>query len=58
MGSVLTRNRWNPAVEEQAVDRVHRIGQRKPVYVTKMTIVDTVEDKMLQLQESKVIRGK
>ncbi|OZJ03278.1 hypothetical protein BZG36_03741 [Bifiguratus adelaidae] len=44
---------WNPAVEDQAIDRVHRIGQRLPVHVTRLKIMDTVEDKIIQLQEKK-----
>ncbi len=44
---------WNPAVEMQATDRAHRIGQDKPVFIYKMIAKDTVEDKILQLQERK-----
>lgn len=44
---------WNPAVEEQATDRVHRIGQAKEVTVHRLTIKDTVEERILQLQERK-----
>jgi non-specific serine/threonine protein kinase len=44
---------WNPAVEMQATDRTHRIGQDKPVFIYKMIAKDTVEDKILQLQERK-----
>lgn len=44
---------WNPAVEEQAIDRVHRIGQRLPVHVTRLLIDNTVEQKIVQLQEKK-----
>ena len=44
---------WNPAVERQASDRTHRIGQRKPVSVTKLIARDTVEEKMLLLQDRK-----
>jgi len=44
---------WNPAVEMQASDRTHRIGQDKPVFVYKFVVRDTVEDKILQLQERK-----
>jgi SNF2 family DNA or RNA helicase len=40
-------------VEEQAIDRVHRIGQTKPVSVTRFIIKNTVEDKMLHLQSRK-----
>jgi non-specific serine/threonine protein kinase len=44
---------WNPAVEMQATDRTHRIGQEKPVFVYKMIVRDSVEEKILQLQERK-----
>ncbi|MBC8160890.1 MAG: DEAD/DEAH box helicase [Roseiflexaceae bacterium] len=44
---------WNPAAEQQATDRTHRIGQDKPVFVTKLISRDTVEEKILQLQQRK-----
>lgn len=44
---------WNPAVEAQAVDRTHRIGQRRPVFAYRFVARHTVEDKVLQLQEQK-----
>lgn len=44
---------WNPAVEMQATDRTHRIGQDKPVFVYKLIAQDSVEEKILQLQEHK-----
>ncbi|MFN8532989.1 MAG: SNF2-related protein [Dehalococcoidia bacterium] len=44
---------WNPAVEMQATDRTHRIGQTKPVIVTKLISSETVEEKMLLLQARK-----
>ncbi|HYH20374.1 MAG TPA: DEAD/DEAH box helicase [Azospirillum sp.] len=44
---------WNPAVEDQATDRAHRIGQDKPVFVYKLVTVGTVEERMIQLQERK-----
>jgi non-specific serine/threonine protein kinase len=44
---------WNPAVEMQASDRAHRIGQDKPVFIYKYILRDSVEEKILQLQERK-----
>jgi superfamily II DNA or RNA helicase len=44
---------WNPAVEAQATDRAHRIGQDKPVFVYKLIAQDTVEEKIMQLQADK-----
>jgi len=44
---------WNPAVEAQASDRAHRIGQTKSVFVYKMIAADTVEERILELQERK-----
>lgn len=44
---------WNPAVEMQAADRAHRIGQESPVFIYKLIARDTVEEKILQLQERK-----
>jgi SNF2 family DNA or RNA helicase len=44
---------WNPAVEAQATDRAHRIGQTKSVFVYKLIAQDTVEERMLQLQADK-----
>lgn len=44
---------WNPAVEAQAIDRAHRIGQDKSVFAYKMICKDTIEEKILQLQERK-----
>jgi superfamily II DNA or RNA helicase len=44
---------WNPAVEQQAIDRAYRIGQDKPVFVYKLIASGTVEDKMLELQARK-----
>ncbi len=44
---------WNPAVEMQAMDRAHRIGQKKPVFVYKMIAKESIEEKILDLQKSK-----
>jgi superfamily II DNA or RNA helicase len=44
---------WNPAVEQQAIDRVHRIGQTKRVFAYRMICKDTIEEKIQQLQNKK-----
>lgn len=44
---------WNPAAEEQAIDRTHRIGQTRSVMVYRMIAQDTIESKVMALQESK-----
>ena len=44
---------WNPAIEAQAVDRAHRIGQQKPVFTYKFIAKNTVEEKILSLQRAK-----
>ncbi|HEX5553576.1 MAG TPA: SNF2-related protein, partial [Chitinophagaceae bacterium] len=44
---------WNPAVEQQAIDRTHRIGQTKNIFAYRMICKNTVEEKILQLQEKK-----
>ncbi|QOV87602.1 DEAD/DEAH box helicase [Humisphaera borealis] len=44
---------WNPAVEAQAIDRAHRIGQDKRVFAYRLIAKDTVEEKVVQLQQSK-----
>ena len=44
---------WNPAVEQQAIDRTHRIGQTKNIFAYRMICNDTVEDKIIKLQEKK-----
>ena len=44
---------WNPAVEAQAIDRAHRIGQTRQVFAYRLIAKDTVEEKVLKLQESK-----
>lgn len=44
---------WNPAVENQATDRAHRIGQEKAVFVFKLIASGTIEERMLDLQDRK-----
>jgi hypothetical protein len=44
---------WNPAVEDQAADRAHRIGQDRPVFVYRLVAKDTVEERILALQQHK-----
>jgi SNF2 family DNA or RNA helicase len=44
---------WNPAVEAQAVDRAHRIGQTRPVFAYRLIARDTVEERVLELQKTK-----
>ena len=44
---------WNPAVEMQAIDRTHRIGQKKPVFAYRLVARETVEERILELQSHK-----
>jgi SNF2 family DNA or RNA helicase len=44
---------WNPAVEAQAIDRAHRIGQTNRVFAYRLIARDTVEEKVLELQKTK-----
>ena len=44
---------WNPAVEAQAIDRAHRIGQARQVFAYRLIARDTVEEKVLELQKTK-----
>ncbi|MDQ7090265.1 MAG: SNF2-related protein [Methylococcales bacterium] len=44
---------WNPAVEDQASDRVHRIGQKRPVTIYRLVAKDTIEDKIVDLHKHK-----
>jgi len=46
---------WNPAVENQAISRAHRIGQDKNIFVYRFITLDTVEEKITRLQEKKEI---
>jgi len=44
---------WNPAVEAQAIDRAHRIGQTRQVFAYRLIAKDTVEERVLELQQTK-----
>ena len=44
---------WNPSVENQAIDRIHRIGQDKKVFAYRLIMKDSVEEKILKLKEKK-----
>ncbi|MCA8991347.1 MAG: SWF/SNF helicase family protein, partial [Planctomycetaceae bacterium] len=44
---------WNPAVEAQAIDRAHRVGQTKSVFAYRLICRDSVEEKILELQQKK-----
>ena len=44
---------WNPAVEDQASDRAHRIGQKRPVTIYRLIAKDTIEEKIVRLHHEK-----
>ena len=44
---------WNPAAEDQATDRAHRIGQDKPVFIYKLIVAGSIEEKIVALQQQK-----
>ena len=44
---------WNPAVEMQAIDRAHRLGQTRPVFAYRLICAGTVEEKITELQQQK-----
>jgi SNF2 family DNA or RNA helicase len=46
-------HRWNPAIEQQCIDRVHRMGQTRPVEVVRLLVRDTAEQEIARLQERK-----
>jgi len=46
---------WNPATEDQAIDRVHRLGQTRSVHVTRFVVKDSIEERILELQERKKV---
>jgi SNF2 family DNA or RNA helicase len=45
---------WNPAAEQQAIDRAHRLGQDKPVFIYKLIAAGTIEERILTLQAKKL----
>ncbi|KAI9345261.1 SNF2 family N-terminal domain-containing protein [Obelidium mucronatum] len=50
---ILTDLWWNPMLEDQAIDRVYRIGQKKPVFIHRMIVADSVEERIVILQNKK-----
>ncbi|RKP08007.1 P-loop containing nucleoside triphosphate hydrolase protein [Thamnocephalis sphaerospora] len=44
---------WNPAVEDQAMDRIHRLGQHRPIRITRLIVENSIESRIIQLQEKK-----
>jgi SNF2 family DNA or RNA helicase len=44
---------WNPAVEDQASDRAHRIGQSRPVTVYRLVVKDSIEERIIDLHQEK-----
>ena len=54
-GTCPDRGRWNPAVERQAADRIHRLGQFRPITVIRFVVSGTIEDRLLKLQEKKML---
>jgi len=44
---------WNPAVEDQASDRAHRMGQQRPVTIYRLIMAGTIEEKILSLHQQK-----
>lgn len=49
---------WNKSVENQAADRVHRISQQRPVRIVRFVAADSIESRMIDLQEAKAAMGK
>jgi SWI/SNF-related matrix-associated actin-dependent regulator of chromatin subfamily A3 len=50
---ILADSWWAPAIEDQAVDRVHRLGQKRPTTVFRLVMEQSIEDKVLSIQEEK-----
>jgi SWI/SNF-related matrix-associated actin-dependent regulator of chromatin subfamily A3 len=50
---ILADSWWAPAIEDQAVDRVHRLGQTKPTTVFRLVMADSIEDRVLEIQQRK-----
>ena len=50
---VLSDSWWSPALEDQAVDRVHRLGQKRPTTVFRLVVEDSIEDRVIQIQQDK-----
>ena len=44
---------WNPAVEAQAMDRIHRLGQHRPVLIKRIIVENSIEERIVQLQDKK-----
>ncbi|KAK9723266.1 DNA repair protein rad16 [Basidiobolus ranarum] len=44
---------WNPAVEDQAMDRIHRLGQHRPIRITRLIVENSIESRIVQLQKKK-----
>ena len=51
--NLLMTRRWNPAVEAQAMDRIHRLGQHRPVQIKRLIVENSIESRIVQLQEKK-----
>ena len=49
---------WNAATEQQAIDRVHRIGQTRPVRVYRLVMKDSIEERLIKMQNMKSALGK
>lgn len=44
---------WNPSIELQAMDRIHRLGQKRPIKITRLIIENSIESRIVQLQDKK-----